>query len=136
MLNHAILFLIAIFSHFDTLPAWVILLQVANSLKKAIFVTHSPAFLPHSKSNFQAISFVSFTSLSLSLSQVVLLCWTHGLYDAMIYVYNRGMEDFTTPLRELFLLLRSAIRVHTKVGFTRSILLKCAIELLQLTIFE
>eukprot|EP00053_Salpingoeca_punica_P019812 m.202930 g.202930 ORF g.202930 m.202930 type:complete len:1369 (+) comp17729_c0_seq1:162-4268(+) len=51
---------------------------------------------------------------NMDIHQVVLLCWTHGLYDAMIYVYNRGMEDFTTPLRELFHLLRSAIRVHTK----------------------
>ena len=31
-------------------------------------------------------------------SQMVKLCWAHGLYDAIFYVYNRGMRDYTTPL--------------------------------------
>lgn len=30
--------------------------------------------------------------------QMVKLCWAHGLYDAIFYVYNRGMRDYTTPL--------------------------------------
>ena len=30
--------------------------------------------------------------------QMVKLCWAHGLYDAIFYVYNRGMRDFTAPL--------------------------------------
>ena len=34
--------------------------------------------------------------------QMVKLCWAHGLYDAIFYVYNRGMRDYTTPL-EVFL---------------------------------
>ena len=29
---------------------------------------------------------------------MVKLCWAHGLYDAIFYVYNRGMRDYTTPL--------------------------------------
>lgn len=30
--------------------------------------------------------------------QMVKLCWAHGLYDAIFYVYNRGMRDYSTPL--------------------------------------
>ena len=33
--------------------------------------------------------------------QMVKLCWAHGLYDAIFYVYNRGMRDYTTPLEVL-----------------------------------
>jgi hypothetical protein len=42
-------------------------------------------------------------------SQVVSLCWSHGLYDAIIYVYNQGMMDYTTPLEDLLIVLRSAV---------------------------
>jgi len=37
------------------------------------------------------------------------LCWTHGLYDAIIYIYNRGMNDFISPLEELMTELQSAL---------------------------
>jgi hypothetical protein len=47
---------------------------------------------------------------NLDLHQMVILCWTYGLYDAMIYVYNRGMRDYITPLEELLLLLQSAMK--------------------------
>lgn len=33
---------------------------------------------------------------------MVLMCWRYGLYDAMIYVYNQGMNDYLTPLVEMF----------------------------------
>ncbi|KAJ6669149.1 hypothetical protein lerEdw1_007958 [Lerista edwardsae] len=39
---------------------------------------------------------------SLDLQQVVLMCWENRLYDAMIYVYNSGMNDFITPMEKLF----------------------------------
>uniref|UniRef100_A0A672UJ15 Vacuolar protein sorting-associated protein 8 homolog n=1 Tax=Strigops habroptila TaxID=2489341 RepID=A0A672UJ15_STRHB len=35
---------------------------------------------------------------SLDIQQVVLLCWENHLYDAMIYVYNSGMNDFISPM--------------------------------------
>jgi len=41
--------------------------------------------------------------------QLTSLCWTHGLYDAVLYVYNRGMCDYTTPLLQLLAILKSAI---------------------------
>ena len=43
------------------------------------------------------------------LLQVVLLCWGHGLYDAIIYVYNKGMFDYVTPLEELLSTLKAAV---------------------------
>ena len=41
--------------------------------------------------------------------QVVSLCWAHGLYDAILYIYNKGLQDFTTPLEELLVMLRAAV---------------------------
>uniref|UniRef100_A0A3P9JC24 VPS8 subunit of CORVET complex n=1 Tax=Oryzias latipes TaxID=8090 RepID=A0A3P9JC24_ORYLA len=35
---------------------------------------------------------------SLDIQQVVQVCWTNRLYDAVIYIYNRGMNDFITPM--------------------------------------
>uniref|UniRef100_A0A452IY39 Vacuolar protein sorting-associated protein 8 homolog n=1 Tax=Gopherus agassizii TaxID=38772 RepID=A0A452IY39_9SAUR len=39
---------------------------------------------------------------SLDIQQVVHLCWENHLYDAMIYVYNSGMNDFVSPMEKLF----------------------------------
>ncbi|KAK0150230.1 Vacuolar protein sorting-associated protein 8 [Merluccius polli] len=39
---------------------------------------------------------------SLDMQQVVQMCWENRLYDAMIYVFNRGMNDYITPLEKLF----------------------------------
>ncbi|XP_026543816.1 vacuolar protein sorting-associated protein 8 homolog [Notechis scutatus] len=39
---------------------------------------------------------------SLDIQQVVLMCWKNHLYDAMIYVYNSGMNDYITPMEKLF----------------------------------
>lgn len=30
--------------------------------------------------------------------KVVKVCWENQLYDAVIYVFNRGMNDYTTPM--------------------------------------
>lgn len=42
--------------------------------------------------------------------QVVEMCWSQQLYDAMIHVYNSGMHDYTTPLLELLLQLRGTLK--------------------------
>ncbi|XP_069081916.1 vacuolar protein sorting-associated protein 8 homolog isoform X1 [Pleurodeles waltl] len=39
---------------------------------------------------------------SLDIQQIVLMCWENHLYDAMIYVYNSGMNDFISPMEKLF----------------------------------
>uniref|UniRef100_A0A8C5QQE4 Vacuolar protein sorting-associated protein 8 homolog n=1 Tax=Leptobrachium leishanense TaxID=445787 RepID=A0A8C5QQE4_9ANUR len=44
---------------------------------------------------------------SLDIQQIVQMCWEHRLYDAMIYVYNSGTNDFISPMEhpEAFTLL-------------------------------
>ena len=37
------------------------------------------------------------------------VCWNHGLYDAIIYIYNNGMLDFVTPAEELIAILIKAM---------------------------
>ena len=37
------------------------------------------------------------------------VCWQHGLYDAIIYVYNNGMMDYVTPAEELLSVLMNAM---------------------------
>ncbi|KAM9305967.1 vacuolar protein sorting-associated protein 8 homolog [Gastrophryne carolinensis] len=39
---------------------------------------------------------------SLDIQQIVQMSWEHRLYDAMIYVYNRGTNDFISPMEKLF----------------------------------
>ncbi|CAB3988597.1 vacuolar sorting-associated 8 homolog [Paramuricea clavata] len=46
--------------------------------------------------------------VNLDIDQTVKLCWKYELYDAVIYVYNRGMADFGTPLEELLRILKEA----------------------------
>lgn len=45
-----------------------------------------------------------------SCVQVVEMCWSQQLYDAMIHVYNYGLHDYTTPLLELLLQLRGNLK--------------------------
>ncbi|KAK9093770.1 hypothetical protein Scep_025239 [Stephania cephalantha] len=47
---------------------------------------------------------------SLDFNQVVRLCREHGLYGALIYLFNKGLDDFKTPLEELLLLLHDGQR--------------------------
>ncbi|XP_010774911.1 vacuolar protein sorting-associated protein 8 homolog [Notothenia coriiceps] len=39
---------------------------------------------------------------SLDIQQVVQVCWENQLYDAMLYVFNSGMNDYITPMEKLF----------------------------------
>ncbi|GFR94592.1 vacuolar protein sorting-associated protein 8-like protein, partial [Elysia marginata] len=71
---------------------------------------------------------------SLDIHQVVGLCWSHGLYDAIIYVYNRGMGDFTTPLEQLLGQLGGALStgkqltdVHIKLGNKLLVYISCCL---------
>ncbi|XP_028409020.1 vacuolar protein sorting-associated protein 8 homolog [Dendronephthya gigantea] len=52
--------------------------------------------------------------VNLDIDQTVKLCWKYELYDAVIYVYNRGMADYGTPLEELLRILKetSDSQVH------------------------
>lgn len=42
---------------------------------------------------------------TLDLDQVTALCKQHGLYDALIYVWNQAMGDYITPLIDLLSLI-------------------------------
>ncbi|KAG7512101.1 vacuolar sorting-associated 8-like isoform X1 [Solea senegalensis] len=39
---------------------------------------------------------------SLDIQQVVRVCWENQLYDAMMYVFTSGMNDYITPMEKLF----------------------------------
>ncbi|XP_073396316.1 uncharacterized protein [Physcomitrium patens] len=45
---------------------------------------------------------------SLDFNQVVRLCREHGLYSALIYLFNRGLDDFRSPLEELLIVADQA----------------------------
>ncbi|CAM0947372.1 unnamed protein product [Alopecurus aequalis] len=47
---------------------------------------------------------------SLDFNQVVRLCREHGLYGALIYLFNQGLNDFRTPLEELLSVVQSVTR--------------------------
>ncbi|XP_075463221.1 vacuolar protein sorting-associated protein 8 homolog isoform X3 [Ascaphus truei] len=46
---------------------------------------------------------------SLDIQQIVHMCWENRLYDAMIYVYNSGMNDFISPMEKLFKVISAPI---------------------------
>ncbi|XP_022144189.1 vacuolar protein sorting-associated protein 8 homolog [Momordica charantia] len=45
---------------------------------------------------------------SLDFNQVVRLCRDHGLYSALVYLFNKGLDDFRTPLEELLAVLQTS----------------------------
>ncbi|KAK2004728.1 vacuolar assembly/sorting protein VPS8 [Colletotrichum falcatum] len=48
---------------------------------------------------------VHMDTMTLDLDQITLLCKQHGLYDALIYVWNQALDDYLTPLIDLLTLL-------------------------------
>ncbi|XP_068597808.1 vacuolar protein sorting-associated protein 8 homolog [Brachionichthys hirsutus] len=47
---------------------------------------------------------------SLDIQQVVQVCWENQLYDAMIYVFTSGMNDYITPMEKLFAVVGPPLR--------------------------
>ncbi|MED6196098.1 hypothetical protein PIB30_044081 [Stylosanthes scabra] len=45
---------------------------------------------------------------SLDFNQVVRLCREHGLYSALVYLFNKGLNDYRAPLEELFEVLQNS----------------------------
>jgi vacuolar protein sorting-associated protein 8 len=59
---------------------------------------------------------------SLDLHQVVQICWSHGLYDAIIYIHNKALNDYTTPIHELVPIIDQAVSsgmYHPKTIFLK-----------------
>ncbi|KAF5201636.1 Vacuolar protein sorting-associated protein 8-like protein [Thalictrum thalictroides] len=62
---------------------------------------------------------------SLDFNQVVRLCREHGLYGALIYLFNKGLDDFKAPLEELLLVLQSSEReISAAIGYRMLVYLK------------
>ncbi|GAB2217506.1 hypothetical protein Drorol1_Dr00000701 [Drosera rotundifolia] len=62
---------------------------------------------------------------SLDFNQVVRLCQEHGLYGALIYLFNKGLNDFRTPLEEFLAVLRNKERDEaTALGYRMLVYLK------------
>lgn len=62
---------------------------------------------------------------SLDFNQVVRLCREHRLHGALIYLFNKGLDDFTTPLEELLLFLRDCTReIAAGLGYRILVYLK------------
>lgn len=55
--------------------------------------------------------------LSLDIDQITTLCKQHSLYDALIYVWNRALHDYITPLIEILsLLIKSSENNDYRIG--------------------
>lgn len=48
----------------------------------------------------------------LDIDQVVQLCQTHHLYDALIYAYTRAMRDYVAPVVEMLGLIRKVMQLR------------------------
>ncbi|KAL8062990.1 hypothetical protein ABFX02_02G181400 [Erythranthe guttata] len=63
--------------------------------------------------------------LSLDFNQIVRLCREHRLHCALIYLFNKGLDDFRTPLEELLVVLRNSAReTATSLGYRMLVYLK------------
>ncbi|XVF33081.1 hypothetical protein REPUB_Repub17cG0137500 [Reevesia pubescens] len=62
---------------------------------------------------------------SLDFNQVVILCREHGLYGALVYLFNKGLDDFRAPLEELLVVLRNSQRERASgLGYRMLVYLK------------
>ncbi|XP_020519433.1 uncharacterized protein LOC18428491 isoform X2 [Amborella trichopoda] len=62
---------------------------------------------------------------SLDFNQVVRLCREHGLYSALIYLFNRGLDDFKAPLEELLVVAQDSQNVNAvAIGYRMLVYLK------------
>ncbi|KFK30664.1 hypothetical protein AALP_AA6G011700 [Arabis alpina] len=62
---------------------------------------------------------------SLDFNQVVRICREHGLYGALLYLFNKGLDDFRSPLEELLIVLRNSERKRaTTIGYRMLVYLK------------
>ncbi|KAK4415847.1 Vacuolar protein sorting-associated protein 8 [Sesamum alatum] len=63
--------------------------------------------------------------LSLDFNQVVRLCREHRLHCALIYLFNKGLDDFRTPIEELLVVLRNSVGENaTCLGYRMLVYLK------------
>ncbi|XP_042188283.1 vacuolar protein sorting-associated protein 8 homolog [Callorhinchus milii] len=54
---------------------------------------------------------------TLDIHQIVSLSRTHGLYDVLVHIFNKGMNDYVTPLEEMIQAIDSILKtgkLHSK----------------------
>ncbi|KAF7138427.1 hypothetical protein RHSIM_Rhsim07G0000300 [Rhododendron simsii] len=62
---------------------------------------------------------------SLDFNQVVRLCREHRLYGALVYLFNRGLDDFRAPLEELLIVFQNSEReTAAALGYRMLVYLK------------
>ncbi|CAA6655878.1 unnamed protein product [Spirodela intermedia] len=61
---------------------------------------------------------------SLDFNQVTKLCREHGLYSALIYLFNRGLDDYRTPLEDLLVVIQNDQRTDATLQYRMLIYLK------------
>ncbi|KAM7476580.1 hypothetical protein LguiB_023823 [Lonicera macranthoides] len=62
---------------------------------------------------------------SLDFNQVVRLCREHRLYGALIYLFNKGLDDFKAPLEDLLVVLRTSEKENAPIlGYRMLVYLK------------
>ncbi|XP_078448390.1 transducin family protein / WD-40 repeat family protein isoform X2 [Wolffia australiana] len=61
---------------------------------------------------------------SLDFNQVIRLCREHGLYSALIYLFNRGLDDYRTPLEDLLIVITKDQRTETVLMYRMLVYLK------------
>lgn len=54
--------------------------------------------------------FVHLELSTVDIDYLVRLCWSHCLYELVIYVFNKGLNDYLTPLEKLIKILRDAMK--------------------------
>lgn len=62
---------------------------------------------------------------SLDFNQVVRLCRDNGLYSALIYLFNKGLDDFKSPLEELLIVVQDVSKPNAReFGYKMLVYLK------------
>ncbi|XVF22283.1 hypothetical protein REPUB_Repub12eG0159800 [Reevesia pubescens] len=62
---------------------------------------------------------------SLDFNQVIILCREHGLYGALVYLFNKGLDDSRAPLEEWLVVLRNNRRESVSgLGYRMLVYLK------------
>lgn len=64
---------------------------------------------------------------SVDIDYMVKLCWAHRLYDLVIYVFNKGLHDYLTPLEKLIKILSNALKENNGVLSDDDLALGCKI---------
>ncbi|KAI7867172.1 Golgi CORVET complex core vacuolar protein 8-domain-containing protein [Spinellus fusiger] len=57
---------------------------------------------------------------SLSIDQIVSMCHREGLYEAMMYVWNRSMNDYVSPVVEMLKVIRHILRMEGRRSLEES----------------